>query len=236
MKIAICDSGVGGVGVALKVIKNYPYNSYLCLSDCRSLPYGNKSDSQIIRRALAHLKRAERWGADLLIVACNTMSTTAKEQMLTCSKIPILFIEPNFDKILKNQRKLLLFCTKKTAEKICESYDKNNDLMQIIPCKNLAVQIEKNIFNLEKINLDFLNDFKCDQAEVYLGCTHYLFLSTKFDELLKPNKIYDGLDEVMEEIKKYSNFNDYLKIKFKVKFAGSGSMRMKRVFYRYFNF
>ena len=47
-KIAVCDSGVGGVAVLIKTVKKFPQFSYIYISDCKNMPYGNKEQKPLL--------------------------------------------------------------------------------------------------------------------------------------------------------------------------------------------
>ena len=117
MKIGICDSGVGGVAVMKEIVKKFPSNTYVYISDCRHVPYGNKSEYLIKSYCKKALEYALKQGVELLIVACNTMSVIGREIFIKDKKIPVVFVRPNVKKMLKEKtNNVKFFCTKKTSK------------------------------------------------------------------------------------------------------------------------
>ena len=71
------DSGLGGLTVLKEVEKELPQYSYIYLGDNARTPYGSHSHETIYRftrQGVAHLFKK---GAELVILACNTASSSA---------------------------------------------------------------------------------------------------------------------------------------------------------------
>ena len=47
MKIGVFDSGLGGLAIALAIMKRLPEYDYLYLGDTKRVPYGNRSQEVI---------------------------------------------------------------------------------------------------------------------------------------------------------------------------------------------
>ena len=77
MRIGVFDSGLGGLAIALAIMKRLPEYDYLYLGDTKRVPYGNRSQDVIHEftgEALDYL-----FGRDcqIVILACNTASAEA---------------------------------------------------------------------------------------------------------------------------------------------------------------
>jgi glutamate racemase len=71
------DSGLGGLAILREVEKELPQYSYVYLGDNARTPYGSHSHETIYRftrQGVAHLFKK---GAELVILACNTASSSA---------------------------------------------------------------------------------------------------------------------------------------------------------------
>lgn len=81
MKIAIFDSGVGGLTVAREIFKALPYYDYLYLGDNARAPYGTRSQEEIYE----YTREGVRWlferEAKLCILACATASSQALRKL-----------------------------------------------------------------------------------------------------------------------------------------------------------
>lgn len=90
-RIAVFDSGVGGLTVVGAVHAALPWVSIRFLGDTARLPYGTKSASTVERYALqasAALCLGEQ--VDVLVVACNTASACALPALRAAYPFPVL--------------------------------------------------------------------------------------------------------------------------------------------------
>ena len=79
--IGVFDSGVGGLTVVAALRQRLPAVSILYLGDTARLPYGTKSRRTVLRYSQANVDFLERRGVDGLVVACNTASAMALEDL-----------------------------------------------------------------------------------------------------------------------------------------------------------
>lgn len=95
-RIAVFDSGVGGLTVLGDVHARLPGLDLRFLGDTARLPYGTKSAETVIRYALqASAALLDNFAADALVVACNTVSSCALGPLQARFDLPVLgVIEP----------------------------------------------------------------------------------------------------------------------------------------------
>src|SRR5436305_6294850 len=77
MKIGIFDSGLGGLGVGLRVMDALPEYDYIYLGDTQRVPYGNRSQESIYRFTREAVDYLFAQDCLLVILACNTASAEA---------------------------------------------------------------------------------------------------------------------------------------------------------------
>jgi glutamate racemase len=95
LKIGVFDSGFGGLTVLRALIELLPNADSIYLGDTARLPYGSKSRETISRYAVSSAKFIEEQGADLLVVACNTATALALDDVAAALAIPVVgVIEP----------------------------------------------------------------------------------------------------------------------------------------------
>ncbi len=95
LKIGVFDSGFGGLTVLRELLKLLPGVDSIYLGDTARLPYGSKSRETISRYAVSSAKFLEEQGADLLVIACNTATALALEDIQVSLPIPVIgVIEP----------------------------------------------------------------------------------------------------------------------------------------------
>jgi glutamate racemase len=93
--IAVFDSGFGGLTVLRELLPLLPGTRFLYLGDTARLPYGAKSQQTIARYALSSAAFLLAQGAEMLVVACNTASALALEEVKAALPIPVVgVIEP----------------------------------------------------------------------------------------------------------------------------------------------
>ena len=93
--IAVFDSGFGGLTVLRELLPLIPGAHYLYLGDTARLPYGAKSQTTIARYALSSAAFLLAQGAQMLVVACNTASALALDELRSALPIPVVgVIEP----------------------------------------------------------------------------------------------------------------------------------------------
>ena len=94
--IGVFDSGFGGLTVLRALLGRIPHARYAFLGDTARLPYGSKS-----RRTIAHYAAegaeflVRNQGAEFLVIACNTASALAFDEIQAAVSVPVLgVIEP----------------------------------------------------------------------------------------------------------------------------------------------
>ena len=79
--IGVFDSGVGGLTVLKALQQRLPNESFLYLGDTARLPYGTKSVQTVQQYALQCGKYLINQGVKMLVIACNTASSMALNQL-----------------------------------------------------------------------------------------------------------------------------------------------------------
>ncbi len=95
MKIAVIDSGLGGLSILESIQAVLPHEDYFYCSDNLNFPYGEKTESEIIY-AISNVteKIVKAFHPDLLVVACNTASTHALKILREKFALPIIGVVP----------------------------------------------------------------------------------------------------------------------------------------------
>ena len=191
-KVAIIDSGSGGVNVLLNCIKQCKNCNYLLLIDDKNLPYGNKTEIQLKKIAFALIERLNSFfKPDIVVIGCNTLTSVCIEDLRACFK-DIFFIgsEPALKPALKEfvRNDILVLATSVTINN-CKIL---NDYKNICFCPpELPKVIDDNLFEREKI-LDYLEkhlDFTKPKA-VVLGCTHFEGIQEELSKVLGKPKFF----------------------------------------------
>lgn len=93
--VLIFDSGVGGLSVAQSLRQHYPDAAMCYACDNAWLPYGLREDAALTNRIVAVCCAAvEACQPSVLVVACNTASTLALENLRARLAIPVVGTVP----------------------------------------------------------------------------------------------------------------------------------------------
>ena len=97
--IGIFDSGLGGLTVFKEIRKILPSEDLIYFGDTARVPYGNKSKETIIKYSSEILEFLSAKGVKIVIVACNTSSSLALDDLRNKAAIPVFgVIEPGAKK------------------------------------------------------------------------------------------------------------------------------------------
>jgi glutamate racemase len=97
-RIAVFDSGVGGLTVLRALADLIPNADYLYFGDTARLPYGSKSRETVARYTIGAAQFLEQRGIDMLVIGCNTASALALFDIRGAVSVPVIgVIEPGAD-------------------------------------------------------------------------------------------------------------------------------------------
>ena len=88
--IGVFDSGVGGLTVAREIMRQLPQENMVYFGDTARVPYGSKSRETIIRYSRQIIRFLNTHQVKAIVIACNTASAFALEQMRKEFSIPVL--------------------------------------------------------------------------------------------------------------------------------------------------
>ena len=93
--IGVFDSGFGGLTVLKALLELVPDAEYAYFGDTARLPYGSKSVETVARYAVEAAHYLESHGAQMLVIACNTATALALDQITAAAHVPVVgVVEP----------------------------------------------------------------------------------------------------------------------------------------------
>jgi glutamate racemase len=105
--IGVFDSGFGGLTVLRALLPLIPGAHYVYLGDTARLPYGSKSRETIARYAVSSARFLHEQGAELLVIACNTATALALEDIQHALPIPVIgVVQPGAQAALNTSKQL----------------------------------------------------------------------------------------------------------------------------------
>jgi len=81
IKIGVFDSGVGGIFFVDAIKARFPGVEVVYKEDHANLPYGKKTVRELYKLTLPIFKSFESEGCDVVVVACNTVTTTIIDKL-----------------------------------------------------------------------------------------------------------------------------------------------------------
>ncbi|HET8645547.1 MAG TPA: glutamate racemase [Vicinamibacteria bacterium] len=185
--IGIFDSGVGGLSVAREIRRTLPAEDIVYVADAAHCPYGDRPAAEVRERALAigrHLEAAE---AKLVVVACNTATGAALEDLRAALRVPAVGLEPAVKTAAARTRngRIGVMATAGTiaSARFQRLVQQHANGLGVVaqPCPGLVDLIEEGELSgprlqalLERLTAP-LRAAAVDA--VVLGCTHYPFVS-----------------------------------------------------------
>lgn len=93
--IGVFDSGFGGLTVLKALLEVIPDADYVYFGDTARLPYGSKSVETVAKYAVEAAHFLESSGSQMLVIACNTATALALDQITGAVQVPVIgVVEP----------------------------------------------------------------------------------------------------------------------------------------------
>jgi glutamate racemase len=202
--IGLFDSGRGGFSVWSELLSLHLPVDYVYMADRAYAPYGGRSDTEILERSKFLVKTLLEQGADLIVVACNTATAVAIDELRKSCPVPIVGIEPyltaaqHFNWSLAPDRRQVVLVTPSMARSArfmdLRSRRDPEGLIHVHPCPNMARLIEDALDarhqaqHKQEIVAQALNDLDPLKGQGFayalLGCTHYALVTSAIEDYL----------------------------------------------------
>jgi glutamate racemase len=202
MRIGVFDSGFGGLTVLRALLDTVPQADYLYLGDSARLPYGSKSARTVAHYASSSARFLVGQGAELLVIACNSASAVALDDIRAAVAVPVIgVIEPGAASAsaMSNTRRACVIGTAATVNSHAYRAALERFGMQVVEkaCPLLVPLVEEGWTDhavTEEVARIYLSELFADcertwsgkaSADVLvLGCTHYPLLTTLLKRVL----------------------------------------------------
>ncbi len=180
--IGMMDSGLGGVTVLKAASARLPDESFVFFGDNAFAPYGDKSMEAIHDRAMACAEVLIGQGAKAIVIACNTATSAAIEDMRSQFSIPVISMEPAIKPALASgSGRVLMMATQATC--MLARYQAlkrrlHGEARVIdLPSTALVTEIEAHLFEFGALDATvegLLHPFDGQEIDaIVLGCTHF---------------------------------------------------------------
>ncbi len=222
--IGFFDSGIGGLTVLKEALIQLPYEQYIYFADKKNAPYGTKSREQVHSLVFDAIKTLADKNIKMLVVACNTATSIAIDDLRREYGFPIIGMEPAV-KLAVNSNgggRVLVVAThltlKETKFKSLVKQVDNNGIVDYLALPRLVEYAEKLEFESDRVNSYITKMLSSVRIERYgtlvLGCTHYVFYRDIFRRLLPDRiKILDGNHGTVCQLKHVGDERGLLSVK-----------------------
>ncbi|MBN2781679.1 MAG: glutamate racemase [Campylobacterales bacterium] len=218
MKVGVFDSGIGGLSVVKSILEHNLFEEIIYFGDTARVPYGSKDKNTIIRYAIEAVEFFKNFEIDLIIVACNTVSAYALQEMGEAAKCPVIGVveagvQATINALKDKNSNILILGTKATVNS--KAYE--NALMQN-GYQNLNAKatglfvplVEDEIYDGEIIDAVFKHYFdplESSPDALILGCTHFPLISDALQNYFgKETKLIHSGEAIVEQMEKKFKF------------------------------
>ena len=200
-RIGVFDSGVGGLTVLRELYRQLPNESILYFGDTARLPYGTRSQAEIVQFSREILVWMQQQGVKMVIMACNTSSALALETVRSEFNMPILgIILPGARAAVQAGKRIGVIATPATAasnayRQAIQEIDLSVQVWQMA-CPEFVPLIEHDRIRepyTQEIAQEYLAPLLEQEIDTLVhGCTHYPHLNPVLKSILPPSvKIVD---------------------------------------------
>ena len=198
--IGVFDSGIGGLTVLREIWEAVPEESTIYFGDNSRSPYGTKSRSTIIRYSLQNMKFLESRDVKMIVVACNTASAYAYEELKARAKVPVVEVVTSGADVAcraTKNGKIGIIATKgtistgvykKAVEDRAKELGMNNIEIFQQACPLFVSLAEEGWWDTEVTRLtaeEYLKPLKEAGVDtLVMACTHYPLLSKVIKEVM----------------------------------------------------
>lgn len=193
--VGVFDSGVGGLTVVSEIMSQIPNEKIIYFGDTARVPYGSKSKETITRYAKQIIRFLQTQEVKAIVVACNTASAYALEEIEQEIPIPILGVVKPGAKVAaettKNGKIGVIGTEGTVASHIYSHYiEQLNPKATVIgkACPLLVPLVEEGLLQdpvTDEIAMRYLTQLiDIDIDTLILGCTHYPLIRATVSKIM----------------------------------------------------
>ena len=194
LPIGVFDSGLGGLSVLRSLRAMLPAENVLYYADSAHCPYGLRSPEEILHRSATITATLVDRGAKVVIIACNTATSVALQDLRGRFKVPIVGLVPAVKPAVAATRtgKVGVLATPLTArgETLADLIRRHGAGREVVTvaAPGLADLVEAGYTTGPVVNLalqPLLEPLVAAGVDtLVLGCTHYPFLRDAIRDLV----------------------------------------------------
>lgn len=210
---AFLDSGTGGLPYLEQLWAHEPKVSCVYLADTAHFPYGEKTREEVIRFSLDTTGRLlERFNPDVVVVACNTISVAALDELRKAFPVPFVGTVPAIKLAAARslRRKIGLLATERTVkdpytDDLIRRFATDCEVVRIGDSE-LVSRIERELVTasreerLAAVRPSIERFREAGVDAIVLACTHFIHVSDEIHEAAGPGiEIIDSREGVIQQ-------------------------------------
>lgn len=204
--IGLFDSGVGGLSILRELRRLAPNERFLYFADTLWFPYGGRPAPEIRKRSFAITRRLLDADVKLIVVACNTASAAALEDLRAAFPVPFVGMVPGLKPAVEQSRsrQVAILATPGTLggelyHRVASEFGRNARIREVAG-HGLAEFVERGELDTPAVRqrLDELlaPAIAAGADTVVLGCTHYGFLVPALKRVFPDVQLVDTSEAV----------------------------------------
>lgn len=221
--IGVFDSGVGGLTVAREIMRQIPNERLVYFGDTARVPYGNKSKETVTKFSRQIVRFLETQNVKAIVVACNTASAYALDEIEQELDIPVIGVVKPGAKVAaqatRNGKVGVIATAGTISSKIYTEYIQgiNPDIYVVgKACPLFVPLVEEGLLKdpvTDEIAMRYLSELKdIDIDTLILGCTHYPLIRSTIGRIMGEhvtlvNPAYETARELKELLEKEDLLN-----------------------------
>ncbi|MDE7432147.1 MAG: glutamate racemase [Lachnospiraceae bacterium] len=193
--VGVFDSGVGGLTVAREIMRQLPNEKIVYFGDTARVPYGNKSKNTIIKYSKQIIRFLRTKGVKAIVVACNTASAIALEEIRPEIDIPIIGVVKPGAKVAvektKNKRIGVIGTEAMINSGIYTDFinRRDKDITVVTKACPLFVSLVEEGWLKDPVTYEVASRYLAELKDkdidtLVLGCTHYPLLRNIVGEIM----------------------------------------------------
>jgi glutamate racemase len=210
--IGVFDSGFGGLSVLREIRSLLPTEDLLYVADSGFAPYGERDEGFIRGRTSTIADFFSEQGVKAVVVACNTATAVAVDELRATRSFPVVAIEPGIKPAVAATRSGVVgvLATRQTlaSTRFEQLVERHGGAVKVLsqPCPGWVERVEAGDLEGPQVRSlveDFVAPLLRQGADtLVLGCTHYTFLAPVIRMVAPDAAIVDPAPAVARQLRR----------------------------------
>ena len=214
--IGVFDSGVGGLPYLARIRELLPDENYVYMADRANFPYGEKDDDllrELVVEAVGRL--IDRCDPKLMVIACNTASVVALDELRRRYQVPFVGVVPAIKPAaeISRRRAIGVLATRRTVEdpytdSLIREYAESCsvaryagvDIVEFVEKHYPKVDLQRQ----EEVLQPAVDYFRARGVDtLVVACTHFIYVEEALSGMLgAATQVIDSRDGVARQVRR----------------------------------